>query len=84
MTAKKKEQESQEPKMKHLIKKTLTRLLLILELSDTNIVAILLFLQEEQMYQMMIWLHRMMGKDLDQKLTFQEVWLQAEKIKEMY
>lgn len=71
--------------MESLIKKTLTRLLLLLELSDANIVAILLFLQEEeQRYQMMMWLRRMMGEDLDQKLTFQEIWLQAEKIRELY
>lgn len=36
---------------------------------------------DEQRWQMIQWLLRMMGPELDQPLTFQEVWYQAEKIK---
>lgn len=56
--------------------------MLILGMDDTKIMAVVCFLKgEEQRWQMVLWLQRMMGKKLDQKLTFQEVWIQAEKIK---
>lgn len=67
------------------ITNVLIKLLLILEFKDEVIVAILVFLKgEEQRWQMVLWLHRMMGEELDQKLSFGEVWLQAEKIAAIY
>lgn len=50
---------------------------------DMAIVAIMLYLTiNEQRWQMLLWLRRMMGEEMDKKLEFGEIWLQAEKIKE--
>lgn len=61
----------------------LITLLVKSERTDTQILAVTLFLRgEEQRWQMALWLRRMMGENLDQKLEFREIWLQVEKIAE--
>jgi len=61
----------------------LITLLVKSERTDPQILAVTLFLRgEEQRWQMALWLRRMMGENLDQKLEFREIWLQVEKIAE--
>jgi len=61
----------------------LITLLVKSERTDPQILAVTHFLRgEEQRWQMALWLRRMMGENLDQKLEFREIWLQVEKIAE--
>lgn len=65
------------------ITELLMMLLLRSGMERTAVLAIVGFLQgEEQRWQMSLWLRRMMGEEMDKKLEFGEIWLQAEKIKE--
>lgn len=65
------------------LKEILMRLLVRSGQKDMAIVAIMLYLTiNEQRWQMLLWLRRMMGEEMDKKLEFGEIWLQAEKIKE--